>query len=166
MDYYQFMSRDIIEQNLEFEHIELVKNQSRFMDNGKLNHAVFEQVRFEMANYFHVLFRDVERIKLIFCVAYKDSYYRLNLRKYFKHFERFNFSLYHNELSDDCHQYAYIINKRDLNLQKLVKDICYQDFAYESQTFRKASILTIITNLDEDIFYYPYDDRGVVIYKK
>lgn len=166
MDYYQFMSRNIIEQNLEFAHIELVKNQSRFMDDDKLNHAVFEQVRFEMANYFHVLFKDVERIKLIFCVAYKDRYYRLNLRKYFKHFERFNFSLYHNELSDDCHQYTYIINKRDLNLQKLVKDICYQDFAYESQTFRKASILTIITNLDEDIFYYPYDDRGVVIYKK
>lgn len=58
MDYYQFMTIDIIEQNLEFEHIELVKNQSRFMDNGKLNHAVFEQVIFEMANYFHALFRD------------------------------------------------------------------------------------------------------------
>lgn len=166
MDYYQFMSRDIIEQNSEFEHIELVKNQSRFIDNDKLNHAVFEQVRSEMANYFHVLFKDVEQIKIIFCVAYKGRYYRLNLIKYFKQFERFNFSLYHNELSDDCHQYVYIINKRDLNLQKLVKDICYQDFAYESQTFRKASILTIITNLDEDIFYYPYDDRGIVIYKK
>lgn len=166
MDYYQLMSRDIIEQNLDFEHIELVKNQSRFIDNDKLNHAVFEQVRFEMADYFHVLFKDVEQIKIIFCVAYKDRYYRLNLIKYFKQFERFNFNLYHNELSDDCHQYVYIINKRDLNLQKLVKDICYQDFAYESQTFRKASVLTIITNLDEDIFYYPYDDRGVVIYKK
>ncbi|MDJ1152740.1 hypothetical protein QNJ25_02110 [Macrococcus caseolyticus] len=166
MDYYQFMSRDIIEQNSEFEHIELVKNQSRFIDSDKLNHAVFEQVRFEMENYFHVLFKDVEQIKIIFCVAYKDKYYRLNLIKYFKQFERFNFNLYHNELSDDCHQYVYIINKRNLNLQKLVKDICYQDFAYESQTFRKASILTIITNLDEDIFYYPYDDRGIVIYKK
>lgn len=41
MDYYQFMSTDIIEQNLEFEYIELVKNQSRFMASFYFNESTY-----------------------------------------------------------------------------------------------------------------------------
>ncbi|WP_414050435.1 DUF3885 domain-containing protein [Macrococcus animalis] len=83
-----------------------------------------------MTEHFHELFMDEEKIKVIFCVGYKQPLKRLNLRKYFRQFERLNFNIHQNELSVNCHQYAYLIDKNDLKLAKLVKDICYQDFAY------------------------------------
>ncbi|WP_414048574.1 DUF3885 domain-containing protein [Macrococcus animalis] len=166
MDYYQLMFHNIIENNLDFEHIELLSDQSRFLQNDKLNHAVFERIRLEMTEHFHALFKNEEKIKVIFCVGYKHPYKRLNLRKYFSKYNSFKFSIHNNDLSDDCHQYEYVIPKRHLRLTKLIKDISYQDFRNESSTFRKATIFSIITNLAEDKFYYPYDDRGVVIYRK
>ncbi|WP_414042610.1 hypothetical protein ACMGE9_09940 [Macrococcus sp. EM39E] len=162
MDYYQLMFLNIIENNLDFEHIELLPDQSRFLQNDKLNHAVFERIRLEMTEHFHALFKNEEKIKVIFCVEYKHPYKCLNLRKYFSKYEAFKFSIQNNDLSNECHQYEYVIQKRHLKLTKLIKDISYQDFRYESQTYRKASILTVLTNMDEDIFYYPYDDRGAV----
>ncbi|WP_414050436.1 hypothetical protein [Macrococcus animalis] len=42
MDYYQLMSHDIIEQNFDYNHIELLPNQSRFLPNDELNHDLFD----------------------------------------------------------------------------------------------------------------------------
>ncbi|WP_414045984.1 hypothetical protein ACMGE5_06590 [Macrococcus equi] len=166
MDYYKLMSKDIIEQQLLYKHIDFVMNQSRLLSKGKINHVTFDLVRNEMMNYFKDLFEEDEYIKIIFSVGYINPYKRLRLTKYFSKYEHFKFNIFNNELSETCHQYEFVIHKRDLKADKLFKDISYQDFAYESQTYRKASIYTVITNIAEDKFYYPYDDRGAVIFKK
>ncbi|WP_414052315.1 DUF3885 domain-containing protein [Macrococcus animalis] len=115
-----------------------------------------------MTEHLKVLFEEEEKIKIVFSVGYSKPYKRLNLRKYFSKNDAFKFSIHNNDLSNECHQYEYVIQKRHLKFTKLIKDISYQDFRYESSTFRKSSIFTVITNLAEDKFYYTYDDRGAV----